>query len=146
VQPPTHTHQKCSSFRNIQQASVANLTKYHGTKILRLNWPPSFHKWKKRFKGRNFIQFVWKVQRAGNTGWDLTAWHTKFAIRRWNAYPTLQQTYPLTISNFPKPCASARDFDIPCLLDVPLLHESVRFGGDPERKMHVDIWTIRHCR
>jgi hypothetical protein len=60
-------------------------------------------------------------------------------IPRWNAYPTLQQTYPLTISNFPKPCASARDFDIPCLLDVPLLHESVRFGGDPERKMHVDI-------
>jgi hypothetical protein len=62
---------------------------------------------------------------------DFPVLDTNFGVPTWKTFPTLQQTYLLTISNFPKPCAKTTDFDMPYLLDMPLLYESVHFGRNP---------------
>jgi hypothetical protein len=63
---------------------------------------------------------------------------TNFRVPTWKSFPTLQQTYILTISNFPKPCVRATSFGMPSLLDMPSLYESVHFGKNP-KKMYGDI-------
>jgi hypothetical protein len=64
---------------------------------------------------------------------DIHVLNTNFGVFTWKAFPTLQQTSLLTISNFLKPCARATNFDMFYLLDMPLLYENVHFGKNPQK-------------